>query len=201
MSDEIKAAVDAALKAEKEKTEGYVKGIREEAKGYRTKLETLTAEFTGFKADAEKTAREAAEAAAKAGDGKYEGLYEVAKQTIADLEVKIKELEGTITASAPLSEALDAYLKAEIEEIPEDKRSLIPNLPTTDKLAWLKTAKAGGIFGELKKPGAPGHKPSGEQDDEKNNPWTTEHFNLTRQGQITRDQPALAEKLKKAAGK
>ena len=199
--EEIKKAIADAIKAEQEKTESYVKGVREEAKGYREKMEGVQKELNQLKTDAAEATRKAAEDAAKAGDGKYEGLYEQAKKTIAELEGKIKELEKTITDAEPTSKALEKYLEAEIEEIPEEKRTLIPNLPVTEKLAWLKEAKTGGVFGKFEKKKAPDHKGAGDPDLGDANPWAKDTYNLTQQGVITKKDPALAASLKKAAGK
>jgi len=197
----LKKAIADAIKAEQEKTETYVKGVREEAKKSRLALEKSQKELTQTKTDAATATREAAEAAAKTEDGKYAGLYEAAKQTIAELEGKVKTLEKQIADAEPTGKALATYLDAEIEEIPEEKRTLIPNLPVTEKLAWLKEAKKGGVFGKIEKKKAPDHKGAGDPDLGDVNPWAKDTYNLTQQGVITRKDPALAASLKKAAGK
>jgi hypothetical protein len=42
--------------------------------------------------------------------------------------------------------------------------------------------------------------PTAKPDPHQGNPWSREHFNLTEQGRILRDDPALAEKLKAQVG-
>jgi hypothetical protein len=42
--------------------------------------------------------------------------------------------------------------------------------------------------------------PTAKPDPHQGNPWSREHFNLTEQGRIVRDDPTLAQKLKAQAG-
>ncbi len=69
------------------------------------------------------------------------------------------KFQDVINALKPKAERVDAleatlkgYLAAEIEEIPEDMRDLIPAGDVTAQLAWIKQAKGRNFF---KKPTAP----------------------------------------------
>lgn len=75
---------------------------------------------------------------------------------------KYKELyEGTLPKSKRLEELEPVFttlLEAEIGDIPEDKRDLIPNFDKPEqKLLWVRNAKSKGLFGsqkqEVKLPG------------------------------------------------
>ena len=46
-------------------------------------------------------------------------------------------------AESALSEAVEDL----VEEVPEDKRDLIPDLPPVEKIKWLRKATKAGIFG------------------------------------------------------
>lgn len=119
-----KAAADAAPKDaaywEKEAKAAFAK--RDEAANKLKELSPKAAEYDKI-VEAQKTEQQKA----------TEALARVAK-----LEEENKSHVGTI----------QAYYDAEVAEIPEDKRTLIPDLPLAKKLEWLKSAKAQGLFGE-----------------------------------------------------
>lgn len=178
----------------------YVTELREEAKKHRQDKEKTAQVLLDLKTEFDKFKREAAEAGAAADGKKFEDLYDAAKVEIEGLKTKLSEAEKMSGSNDKLTETITGYLEAEIEEIPEDKRGSIPDLPLMEKLAWLKKAKTDGFFGDLKKK-APEHKGSGEEDDDEKNPWTKEHWNLTEQGKILKRDKSLADKFKTAAGK
>lgn len=78
------------------------------------------------------------------------------EQIIADLKPKAER-------AAALEASLQTYLDAEIADIPDDKRDLIPDGDVTEKLRWVKNAKAKGVFGVPRAPqtdaGTTGDKP------------------------------------------
>lgn len=63
---------------------------------------------------------------------------------------------------------------------------------------WVEglTKSAPHLFDESRGAGAPGSGPGGHSGP---NPWSSKTFNLTEQGKITRENPALAQRLKAAA--
>lgn len=66
-----------------------------------------------------------------------------------------------------LQEVLEKFYEAEIADVPEEKRDIIPDLPLKDKLIWLKNAKSKGVFGDSKPEDStripPGQSPKGDQ--------------------------------------
>jgi len=78
----------------------------------------------------EKAAQDAETKRLKESDD-YKALYEKAQATITELQPKA---DGAESAQATLKEVLEA----QIESIPEAKRSLVPvELPTEKQLAWI----------------------------------------------------------------
>ncbi len=179
----------------------YVQELRTEAKDNRVKLQKAldvveelkkAAETAASTAEADK--RKAAETAA-AEDGKYKDLYDA-------LKIEFDKLTEEVKGAEKYKGAFGDYLKAEIEDIPEDKRVLIPeSMGELDKLAWIKTAKTAGVFGEIKSkaPDAKDKKPGNGDDDTEVNPWKKETFNLTQQAAILGADRAKADRLKLAA--
>ena len=45
--------------------------------------------------------------------------------------------------------ALQSVLDGMIEDIPDDKRDIIPDLPPAKKIDWIRTAKKKGFFGTM----------------------------------------------------
>lgn len=79
------------------------------------------------------------------------------KKRLAELEplsAKVKEYEETFTT----------LLDQKLEQVPEDKRWLVPDLPPRQKLTWLENAFAAGLFGAANGIGSP---PSGKPPQEK----------------------------------
>lgn len=73
-------------------------------------------------------------------------------------EGKFKELVDTLKPKAERADALELALKGyfdlEVADVPEEKRTLIPQGSVETQLTWLKNAKAQGIFGAPKTPPA-----------------------------------------------
>lgn len=64
----------------------------------------------------------------------------------------IDDLKPKAERAAALEATLQTYYDAEIADIPEDRRDLIPDGDVTAKLAWVKNAKAKGVFGTPRAP-------------------------------------------------
>ena len=47
-----------------------------------------------------------------------------------------------------LESTLSAIIDGMVNELPEDMRDLVPNLPPTEKAAWIRSAKERGLFGK-----------------------------------------------------
>jgi len=68
--------------------------------------------------------------------GKYKDLAEERAQQLAKAQAKAEKVEA-------YQEVLSKHLTAQIEEIPEDMRSLIPSsLPVEDQLDWIAVNRA-----------------------------------------------------------
>lgn len=89
----------------------------------RTTSKTVQEQLDKVKADQEAAAKEAAEK-----NGEFQTLYETASNENKTLKEK----------SESLSKVINGYLEREIEKVPEDKRSAIPDLEPTKKLEWLQ---------------------------------------------------------------
>lgn len=76
---------------------------------------------------------------------------------------------------------------------------------TTANLKTFETVFEAAVKKEVEKKFKKGGDDFNKGDNDKNknvkNPWKTEHFNLTEQGRISKEDPELAKKLKAAAGK
>lgn len=106
--------------------------VNEERKELRQQLEDL------------KKAREEAEKASLEEKQEYKTLYEKAQEKLAQLEPLAKKVSSW-------KETMESLLQAQVEEIPEDMRTLIPeDLSIEKKLAWLAKNKA-----KIMKPVAP----------------------------------------------
>ncbi len=82
-----------------------------------------------------------AEAARKLKEQQEAGKFQEVIDTLRPKAERVDTLEKT----------LKGYLDAEVAEIPEDMRSLVPAGDVTTQLEWVKKAKAAGVF---KKPTA-----------------------------------------------
>ena len=103
----------------------YVKELREENAKARVKLKQIEEE--GEKRKTEEAAKR----------GEFETLYTDAAAKLAQYQPQVEKYQATLTS----------YYEAEIADISEDLQALIPDMPIEDKLSWVKTAKAKGVFG------------------------------------------------------
>ncbi len=175
-------------------TEEYVSSLRTESAGYRTQLrayEKALKEFLGLKPDddlkdvsqaltAHKTANQAAIEKATAG----------AKALLVKAEVKVlaKDLDIVDADAAMVLADLSKVQVTEdgkVEGVKEALEALLQAKP------WLKKQSSGPIGSGTNPPGAGGIEV---------NPWKQETFNLTKQAQILKENPALAARLKAEAG-
>lgn len=88
-----------------------------------------------------------------------EKLAEFEKEKLTDIERQIleakentkKEFEPVVARAAKLEETFKKLLEAELADVPDDKKALIPELPSVeDKLEWIQQAKKAGLFGTQK---------------------------------------------------
>lgn len=110
--------------------------LKRENADRRLKNENLQSKLDKIKTDGEAEATRLAEE-----QGEFKTLYESKEQEVTGLKTRAESAES----------ALEKYLELELKGIPEDKLSLIPDLPTDQKLEWLAKAKGAGMFGEDKK--------------------------------------------------
>jgi hypothetical protein len=104
----------------------------------------------------------------KGGDDKSNNIVDnshMVPKSRLDAEIDKKKVAET---------ALDEVANALIEEIPEDMRDVVPDLPPAEKIKWLQAAKKKDLFklGHVESPDSkrPGGKPS--TDFENMNPHT-----------------------------
>ncbi|MBU5311905.1 phage scaffolding protein [Tissierella carlieri] len=122
-------------------------------------------------------------------------------QTKEEYETKITALRKETSIELKLKDEKAKNIKAvkallDLEKVSLDGDNLIG---LDEQLKALKE-KESYLFGEDSIRGR-GSNPPGDSvgDDYKKNPWSKEHFNLTEQGKIYRENPELAAKLKAAA--
>ncbi|HHW26244.1 MAG TPA: hypothetical protein GXX23_02760 [Firmicutes bacterium] len=179
--------------------EAYVKSLREEAAKYRTKakeleskLETLPTEITskvlkalGLEPDPQKNfEQQLAEANRKAQEAEQK-----AKARLIAAEVKLLAAEmGLIDADAAL--ALMDKSNVEVDDAGNVKGVKEALEALVKAKSWLKK-QSGPVGGGTNPPGAGGAEV---------NPWKKETFNLTKQAQILKENPALAARFKAEAG-
>ena len=137
-------------------------------------------------------ARNAAEAELK----KFRDAAAAAEQQEALKKGEFEKVIGDLKPKAERADALEKtlkeYLDAEIADIPEDMRSLVPQGDVTAQLSWVKQAKGRGLF--TKKPVAP-PMDGGERGDGGGNSsvkLTPEQKETARKAGMTEDQFAKA---------
>ncbi len=163
MSDENKAADEAAAKAAQEKAaadeKARVEGLTLEQ--LQKENATLRYENAERRVETDKAAKAAAERAdaQKAADdkvaaekGEFKTLYEKLKA----------EQEGSAGKVTAMAETLNKMLEVETANIPEAFRGLIPAGDVMAALDWIATAKATKLF---ETPGGPGVRTTGEHRD------------------------------------
>lgn len=125
---------------------------------------TRTAEERAAYAEAEAqrafAARDEAKAKAKELQAAADELRALKEQGMTETErmtKRIAELEPQAAKAAEAEKALEAVYAAEVADIPEKFKALIPaTMPVAERLVWLKTAKAAGAFGAAA-PAVPGN--------------------------------------------
>lgn len=122
--------------------------------------------------------------------GEFEKLY---NETKGELERLTADLDGYKAKAKAQQERDQAELDKIAATLPEALRDqLTDDIPLERRLSLARA-----LAGSKQTP--PGARPPGEGDSGKN-PWKKETRNLTEQGRITREDPALAARLKKEAG-
>lgn len=130
-------------------------------------------------------------------------LENLNNQTKEEYETKIAALRKETSIELALKDEKAKNIKAvkallDLEKVSLDGDNLIG---LDEQLKALKE-KESYLFGEDTIRGREPNKDNNPVGDEyKSNPWSKEHFNLTEQGRIYREEPELAAKLKAAAGK
>lgn len=119
-NDETQGTPDAAVNTENSIPYARFKEVNARAKSAEKRLAEL----------------EAAEAARQEDEAKKRGDY----------DKLINDLKPKAARAAELEATLREYLDAEIADIPEDKRDLIPEGDIAAQLRWVKAAKAKGLF-------------------------------------------------------
>ena len=122
-----------------QKLEGALKETTEESIKRKEKLRAIEQE------------KEAAENERLKSAGKHEEL--------------IKSLEPKAKRADELEKAVTTYYELEIADIPEEKRTLIPDGSVESRLAWIKKAKSQGIFGTPDKKDPPKGADNGKKGD------------------------------------
>lgn len=129
-------------------------------------------------------------------------LQDANKQTAADYQAKLDKqafdfsLEKALAdAKAKNPKAVKALLNAEAIKLDGDKL-----LGLEEQLKALQESDSY-LFGADENPSLRGRKPNDDPTPPAGvkNPWSKEHFNLTQQAQMLRDNPELAKQLKAQA--
>lgn len=129
---------------------------------------------------------EAAEAARQEDEAKKRG----------DFDKLISDLKPKAARAAELESTLREYLDAEIADIPEDKRDLIPDGDIAAQLKWVKAAKAKGLFAAPPKAPNMDFAATGDKPDPKAKVTAEEHALAVRAG-MTDEQYAQYKTLKR----
>lgn len=124
-------------------------------------------------------------------------LQEANKATKEQYEAKIRDMTIDAAIQSKLTDA--KYPDLLISKFDKSKLSIAEDgtvLGIDEQLAVLKEQ-----YKDLFKPDVKGKEPNniGSSSLGQKNPWSKEHFNLTEQGRIYRENPELAAKLKAAA--
>lgn len=127
-------------------------------------------------------------------------LQQQNEETVKQYEAKVQQLQfdhaldaALVKAKARNSKAVKALLNTELIKLDGDKL-----LGLDEQLKALQESD-GYLFGE-EPPAKGGGDFSGGNPGNQPNPWKKDTFNLTQQGKILRENPALAEKLMREAG-
>lgn len=163
--------------------------LNDEKKQYKEQVDTLNVELGKLQGKL------------KDNEGATETIENLKKQ-IADKETEMKAIRKSNAIKLEVLKAnpndvadILPHLKEETITIAED--GAITGLK--EQLDALKENKAY-LFKEIEPSGTGGSMGNGGKSKTgEKNPWSKEHFNLTEQGRIIRENPELAEQLKSAA--
>lgn len=65
---------------------------------------------------------------------------------LTEVQKQVEELNKAIKDAQVYKDTVANTLKAKLETIPEDKRSVVPNLSDVEKLSWIENAEKIGLF-------------------------------------------------------
>jgi hypothetical protein len=106
-----------------------------------------------WKAEAKKAfdARDLSKADAKAYAETKAELDKLKQASMTDAEktaARLKELEPIEGEHKAMKDSLQKFYDLEVADIPDNLKTLIPSGPLHEQLAWIKNAKAQGVFGK-----------------------------------------------------
>lgn len=179
MPDDDKAGQEPAGKGQEPEPKAADKGIDFE------KLDPVTKEFVNRilkdKQDANaeaKARREALESLAEAAGipkdqlkpemlkdlsasaQQFKAILEILKPSEGKpAEEQLKELQGAKQQLSEVDDAITEMIDAELQDVPEDMRDLIPEGKPLSKLRWIRNAKARGLFKQQTPPESIGKPP------------------------------------------
>lgn len=165
--------------------------VNEEKKELKTQLEERDEQLKELK----EKAQDSEELSEKIAE-----LEEQNKQAKEEYETKMAELKKNTAIDIKLKDARAKNIKAvkallDLEKISLDGENLIG---IDEQLETLKE-KESYLFGEDKLIGGEPNKGGTPTPEVNKNPFSKEHFNLTEQGRLFREDPELAKKLKELA--
>lgn len=176
-------------------TEDYVRALRGEAAGYRTQLRELenvlgtVKQHFGVEGDVSDWSK-VLESHKAAQQQAIEQATSKAQTLLIKAEIKAQAADlGIVDAEA-------AEQLADLSGVKIGDDGAVTGVK--EALTTLLEAKPY-LKGAPKQVGGPSNPGAGNTGDK--NPWSKEHFNLTEQGRLLREDPAKAQRLKAEAGK
>lgn len=177
-------------------SEDYVRALRTESAGYRTKLKGGEDQLAAIrKALGVPEGQEIGDWAKF-----FQEREDAHKKAIADAQEAGRRLmvRAEVTAQAAALGIVDAdaaFALADLSKVQVAEDGKVSGVKETLEALltakpYLKKAATGAGIGAGTNPGEPNQTP---------NPWAKETFNLTEQAKLLRDNPALAESMRKAA--
>ena len=118
-------------------------------------------------------------------------------------ENEINKAMSEANVAPHMQKAVRAMFQSQIKVDYEGDDAIvtIENLPVVDKIkAWAGTDEGKYFVAAPANGGGGSNNGNDKKTDQKENPWSKEGFNLTKQMEIIRDDPARAAQLKAAAG-
>lgn len=175
-------------------SEDYVRALRGEAAGYRTQLRQLEGvletvkQYLGVKGDVQDW-KQTLEAHKQAHQRAIEEATSKARDMLVKAEIRAQAAElGIVDADAAAKLADLSGVKVGDDGTVEGVREALEAL--LEAKPYLKAAP--------KQVGSPSNPPGAATGER--NPWLKEHFNLTEQGRILREDPAKAQRMMAEAG-